>query len=127
MHKDTVAQRVLHRRTLYRSLIKRGLANEDSDTKTVSGTLLDSFGRVVRNPRRYSETQLAGMADQWFRKALEVYNDDEYPYAPPEGWRRFLVFLKQLSLHPERFSADNVAYELQKAMDTFIVELTTMD
>lgn len=112
---------------MYRSLMNRGLIDEDPETKTVSGTLFDDFGRFAMNPNRYPEAAISEMADEWFKRALEIYNDDDIPYPPPDGWKKFLVFLKQVSLHPDRHSKDTIAYELKQAMSKYATELTAID
>lgn len=115
------------RKTLYRSVTARGLAFGDPETRSVSTSIMGEFERFIRSHRHYTEKQIAQLASRWFRSCLEIYNDDDLPYKPTPEWRSFLLFLKRVSLHPERYTSDTVAHALQQAIDDFPVELTAID
>ena len=120
-------QRLIRRKSLYRSLRARGLSGDDSETKGVNDSLYGEMRQFSSNPNRYSEQQLAQLADKWFKKALQVYNDPELSFAPPSGWRDFILNVKKMSLEPRRMGLENSANIIKQALSRFATELTAID
>jgi hypothetical protein len=123
---EETAERIKRRRTLYRSLARRGVIREDPSLKQVGGSLYDGMRRFVADPNEQTDEAMREILERWYAQCSEIYDDPQLEQ--PQEWMEFLDGLERvMKLSGNASIANNLTSLISDALMMFPMELMAVD
>lgn len=125
---ESTKSRIMRRRSLYRSLARRGLVHSDPSLKNIEGSVYASIRRFLEESGASDPSAQEAM-NNWYEICINIYEDPGLEQPPT--WGKFLSSYKR-NLDRVNESGDNSAvYQivdlLQDALIEFPMELMAVD
>ena len=122
--------RIMRRRSLYRSLARRGLVRSDPSLKQIDGSLYASIRRFLEDHEQ-SDPAAQENVNNWYDICVEIYADPELQ--EPPAWGKFLsTYKRHLGEVDDEGEVNgnalmNIADLLMDALGNFPMELMAVD
>lgn len=125
---ESMKTRIMRRRSLYRSLARRGIVHSDPSLKNIEGSVYASIRRFLEESGVGDPAAPESM-NNWYEICVNIYDDPELQ--EPPTWGKFLSSYKR-NLDKVNDSGDNGAvYQivdlLTDALIEFPMELMAVD
>lgn len=123
--KSDVAERIKRRRSVYRSLMQRGVVKTDPSLLPVGGSVYDSMVSYVQNEHQTPTEVIAELVEQWYDALLPIYDDETLE--KPEGWDNFLIYLDTVYRNPQSGVTGSMRNVIEDALVKYSIELMAVE